>query len=141
MRVASHDGVVAVEFKPKWLAQSPTAPKGARRCRTCALRALRKLQGQDAVEEGGGLCPLVLVQGDEREIRRLVERVLDCGLSERVRERMVDWVLKSELMRRLRDVQVEMDPKGVLVEGKGGKELGTAMSLRDATLFLKVSLP
>jgi inositol-pentakisphosphate 2-kinase len=28
-----------VQFKPKWLAQSPSAPENARRCRTCALRA------------------------------------------------------------------------------------------------------
>ena len=30
-----------VEFKPKWVVQSPSGPKRARRCRTCALRARR----------------------------------------------------------------------------------------------------
>lgn len=33
---------VVLEFKPKWLAQSPNAPKNAKRCRTCALSMLRK---------------------------------------------------------------------------------------------------
>ena len=33
---------LVLEFKPKWLAQSPTAPPAAKRCRTCALRARQK---------------------------------------------------------------------------------------------------
>lgn len=32
------------EFKPKWLVQSPSAPRDARRCRTCALRLRRSHQ-------------------------------------------------------------------------------------------------
>ncbi|KAI5305046.1 surf-like protein [Ascosphaera pollenicola] len=30
-----------LEFKPKWLVQSPSAPEDAKRCRTCALREMR----------------------------------------------------------------------------------------------------
>lgn len=30
------------DFKPKWLTQSPSAPKGSTRCRTCALQAKHK---------------------------------------------------------------------------------------------------
>ncbi len=32
-------GTTTIQFKPKWLVQSRTAPVGARRCRTCALSA------------------------------------------------------------------------------------------------------
>ena len=32
-----------VEFKPKWLLQSPSAPPKSKRCRTCALKAMRQV--------------------------------------------------------------------------------------------------
>ncbi|KAJ5984313.1 hypothetical protein N7481_006412 [Penicillium waksmanii] len=34
-------GATLAEFKPKWLLQSPSAPVGAERCRTCALREMK----------------------------------------------------------------------------------------------------
>ena len=42
------EGLWALEFKPKWLAQSPSAPKEAKRCRTCALRARRAVEAKEA---------------------------------------------------------------------------------------------
>ncbi|KAL2124325.1 hypothetical protein VTJ04DRAFT_690 [Mycothermus thermophilus] len=41
MRQAS-PGVLTLEFKPKWLSQSPTAPESATRCRTCARELLKR---------------------------------------------------------------------------------------------------
>ena len=32
-----------VEFKPKWLLQSPSAPPRSSKCRTCALKAMRQV--------------------------------------------------------------------------------------------------
>src|SRR5438046_1549160 len=37
-----HERERFLEFKPKWLMQSPSAPAAARRCRTCALREMRR---------------------------------------------------------------------------------------------------
>lgn len=54
-------------FKPKWLAQSPTAPPNARRCRTCALAARR---GTDAERL---ICPLALYGGNEDMVRAQIE--------------------------------------------------------------------
>lgn len=53
--------VVTIQFKPKWLAQSPTAPPGARRCRTCALSASLASQGPAQSGRRAKPCPLVLV--------------------------------------------------------------------------------
>jgi len=54
-------------FKPKWLAQSPTAPVNARRCRTCALAARRE------TDVARLLCPLALYSGDPDLIRQQIE--------------------------------------------------------------------
>jgi hypothetical protein len=54
-------------FKPKWLAQSPTAPANARRCRTCALAARR----ETAVDRL--ICPLALFSGDKTIVRQQIE--------------------------------------------------------------------
>lgn len=57
---------VLLELKPKWLLQSPNAPAGAVRCRTCALRALRNFgNGRgETVPKGLDLCPLSLIEQD-----------------------------------------------------------------------------
>ncbi|KAL2271586.1 hypothetical protein VTJ83DRAFT_957 [Remersonia thermophila] len=39
-------GDLTLEFKPKWLVQSPTAPPTATRCRNCAREVLKKCQRQ-----------------------------------------------------------------------------------------------
>ncbi|KAK0722464.1 inositol-pentakisphosphate 2-kinase [Lasiosphaeria miniovina] len=41
MRKKSHSDLI-VEFKPKWLSQSPNAPVSATRCRNCAREAYRR---------------------------------------------------------------------------------------------------
>ena len=85
-----------VEFKPKWVVQSPSAPKRARRCRTCALRARRTAglgkpspcppgptpgptSGPTLGPTGGspgnpddGFCPLDLASGDPQRVQRAV---------------------------------------------------------------------
>lgn len=71
-----------VEFKPKWLVQSPSAPVGSRRCRTCALRAMkgRGLQrsAQGSGEKGGAVefCPLNLVSLDRGRVAVAVNEIL-----------------------------------------------------------------
>ena len=36
------DKHASCDFKPKWLTQSPSAPEGSKRCRTCAMQAKHK---------------------------------------------------------------------------------------------------
>ena len=98
----SSDGLWALEMKPKWLAQSPSAPAGATRCRNCALRMLRASERQQSSEGFGSpangvhspistqtsppkpsensageipkraWCPLRLVHGDIAAIRQVL---------------------------------------------------------------------
>ncbi|KAK8231196.1 inositol-pentakisphosphate 2-kinase [Phyllosticta paracitricarpa] len=68
---------VTLEFKPKWLWQSPTAPPNATRCRTCALRAQRKSKGEKESKTHGVLCPLVISTGEPDYIRDVVTQLVD----------------------------------------------------------------
>lgn len=56
-----YDGTM-VEFKPKWLAQSPSAPPGSIRCRNCARRAERAqknlAKAEDETTSAPSFCPL-----------------------------------------------------------------------------------
>lgn len=69
---------VLLELKPKWLLQSPDAPSGATRCRTCALRAQRladKAKG-GLTPESQGFCPLSLIYGTVEERYRSAQDVV-----------------------------------------------------------------
>ncbi len=146
MTCGNEDDCTSVEFKPKWLAQSPSAPAGAKRCRTCAFCAMKSSKIGDA-GEGEGMrlrfCPLSLVSGDRGRVTTAVDMIL--GLSRsgpgdhgHVREALIEFLLESSLLRRLKDLQIELDPIGVLAADVSGRPFLTAMTLRDCTLFLKV---
>lgn len=126
------------EFKPKWLAQSPSAPPKSKRCRTCALRAMKK-------GARPGLCPLDLM--DKERIVTAVCRIM--GLDPRRRQdhsssqmemlgRIRDFLVKNPLLRRLRQLQIDKDPNGVLKANVASPDFLAAMTLRDCTLYLKV---
>jgi hypothetical protein len=61
--------VTTIEIKPKWLLQSPNAPRGAYLCRTCALHASRKSR---KAYKGPWICPLALVAGNTAAIEPYV---------------------------------------------------------------------
>lgn len=146
-----------IEFKPKWVLQSRSAPEGWRRCRTCALR-LSKAQKH-------GFCPLDLASGDEARVRRAVayivpERqpknlVLAAGMSWAdtqgvIVERLVRYVVEGEMMGELKRLHAELDPYGpVAVSAMAGarererevrERFVSAMTVRDLTVFLRVDL-
>ncbi|KAA8914813.1 inositol-pentakisphosphate 2-kinase [Sphaerosporella brunnea] len=135
---------VLVEFKPKWVVQSPSAPQDARRCRTCALR-LKK-------DGGRGFCPLDLASGEAARIRRAVDyllpqkppkgfelRELTWELEKtKLEEKVVDFLMNSELMPTLAGLQTRLDPQGPLGEMKKG--FLDAMTVRDLTVFLRVDM-
>jgi len=66
-----------LELKPKWLLQSPDAPEDAVRCRTCALRARRKMLKSihAATFNSAEYCPLGLLSHDALERRRVFQAV------------------------------------------------------------------
>ena len=147
MTCAPTDSHASIEFKPKWLAQSPSAPAGSIRCRTCALRAMKS-----AVRKSGpktpeslklGFCPLGLVSEDRDKVVITADILLGlCNLhvndNDGLRKRLVEYLQKSPLLRRLKNLQVEKDPTGVLEADLSHRNFLTAMTIRDCTLFLKV---
>lgn len=76
--MSSPPGYQLVEFKPKWLTQSPTAPPDATRCRTCALRARRKAFHHKTPESQvkSGYCPLDLVSSNQEDVQRAARSIL-----------------------------------------------------------------
>ena len=134
----SDDSSTFFEFKPKWLTQSPSAPLESKRCRTCALRAMKK--GSKA-----GLCPLNLMDKDKIAIAVCgimglnPSQLQDYSGPERdMLGRIQDFLLKDPLLRRLRQFQVDKDPIGVLKANLNSQDFLAAMTLRDCTLYLKV---
>ena len=137
------------EFKPKWLVQSPSAPADAVRCRTCALRHLRRSQSHSAstAEANGDFCPLGLVSKDKLVVATTAERITGLDPHTRpmsfqediMRRRLVDFIYNNSLLRSLRDLQSNLDSNGVL-EGDDSDAFSTAMTLRDCTLFIKVRM-
>lgn len=140
------------EFKPKWLAQSPTAPPDSKRCRTCALRAMKKGSKQ-------GLCPLHLLNEDNvttavcrimrldpphphpQQQQQQEETDYGGGSSEEMevlRGRIRDFFLTDPLLSRLRNLQMDSDPVGVLNAAADDPGVRAAMTLRDCTLFIRV---
>lgn len=148
MTCASTSQHISIEFKPKWLVQSPSAPAGSVRCRTCALRAMKssihKPSMHSAKQLKLGFCPLNLVSDDKMKVAAAASIVLElCRPEERdnelIRGALVDFLYKSPLLRKLRDLQIMNDSVGVLKAELSQRDFLTAMTIRDCTLFLKVS--
>lgn len=149
MSADSSKGEVLLEFKPKWLAQSPTAPVQAKRCRTCALKAWRRAQKQ--VNAGAGdvpWCPLALV-GRPKQVAEVIGALMlaESGNAkiEVLRGRLEEFLVAREgagLLQKLKHLQEAGDPFGILDANRTdpwSKEFLTAMTLRDCTLFLRIS--
>ncbi|KAI4108243.1 MAG: hypothetical protein L6R37_001116 [Teloschistes peruensis] len=133
------------EFKPKWLTQSPSAPPDAKRCRTCALRAMRHAEEGTIPESNGtskDFCPLSLVDDDQHVLSTSLGPILGkcrgapIDIAEFERQ-LLPYFHKLPLMRLLRDLQIEKDPKGIFDTDPSSLDFMTAMALRDCTFFLK----
>ncbi|KAF3915360.1 hypothetical protein AA313_de0206267 [Arthrobotrys entomopaga] len=81
--------LLTVEFKPKYLVQSPDAPKDWKLCRTCALRSMRSRSvserstasaNSERGDEGQYIapvyCPLDLVSTDHDRVMTAVEAII-----------------------------------------------------------------
>lgn len=146
-RSIQNSAYTCLEFKPKWLSQSPSAPIGARRCRTCALGAKKAWTSS----RGDGLdghriasfCPLGLVSGSKSVLTDTVASLVKQQCPEVKAEidlcgRVVDFLQQSRLLHHLQAIQMEKDPVGVLLANLSSSDFLTAMTVRDCSLFLKV---
>ncbi|KAI1460711.1 hypothetical protein F4805DRAFT_372893 [Annulohypoxylon moriforme] len=134
----------ALEFKPKWLAQSPMAPSDATRCRTCAREALRiaKLRKKGfRVVPPTPVCPLGLLHPDRAVVMCTIERLAPLPLwTERDRERLADAFRESGVLERLRDLQEEGDSGDALFTRPYDARFGLSMTLRDCSCFVRVPI-
>ncbi|TKA24346.1 hypothetical protein B0A50_06816 [Salinomyces thailandicus] len=122
-----------VQLKPKWLAQSPTAPRDAKRCRTCALRAQRAARGVRTATDAQESCPLALVSENVEDRRQAAAAATQD-------KTLQVYIVRDALplFKTLREKQQEFDARGVLddVDDAATADVCKAMTLRDCTLFL-----
>jgi inositol-pentakisphosphate 2-kinase len=146
MSPATTEGEVLVEFKPKWLVQSRSAPRGWKRCRTCALRAqknaIRREKGQ---REEAGPCPLDLASLDQARVERAVSLIatakhVDDGQNlDRLRKRLTSFLLSSTIIPKLKELQGSLDTEGVLAADVTSWDFLIATTIRDCSIYVKVS--
>lgn len=155
---------ITFEIKPKWLAQSPTAPPDAIRCRTCALQFSR---GKGIPDDY--ICPLRLssegspANGEIIHIRRWATNALslqlkndtNASLSQGVTldaliDRVVVYFTTGDgrtLLLHLKKLQATLDSEGILQRYARPRDdfnfvydLRLAMTLRDCSLFVVVPI-
>ena len=127
-----------VEFKPKWLVQSPTAPKDATNCRTCALNASRRKGGEHEGRGDSGFCPFDLLVGPEEDdvLRQALENIwpAEDGIEQFVaafREKVQPALQHLQMLERQHSSVGLQD-----FRNPTGRYFGVAMALRDCTVFL-----
>ena len=136
----------SVGFKPKWLVQSPSAPNKANRCRTCALQAMRASQKAGKESEGhvfvkAGPCPLDLVSEVEGNVYAAIDAIISGSVASlpiasiNLADRIARALKTSSLLQRLKQLQLRLDPYGVLAADPTNPKFLTAMALRDCTVF------
>lgn len=133
---ASQSGEISLhEIKPKWLHQSPRAPEGAEQCRNCAREVQRQVKDQT---RHAIFCPLNLVKAadfpGDRDVAGDIRRSL--GLSEAESDALQAWLRGSSLLQRLRAAQWDNDHEPEVADAE---RYSLAMTLRDCSLFLKIS--
>lgn len=135
-----------VEFKPKWLCQSPSAPKGSKRCRQCARTAhanAQKVCAGERLQET--FCPLDLISKDPNDLLNVARLIVspsgrESSLSEKSNvSRFATWLDKNLLLERLRQYQSWFDEEGPLVSNVLDINFLTSMTLRDCTVFVRFS--
>jgi inositol-pentakisphosphate 2-kinase len=133
-----HFGEEVIEFKPKWLLQSPSAPANSKRCRQCARQAqtdAAHVQHNSTTPTSTNFCPLDLVSENPEEVRLAVRKIESNPAKAR---RLTKWLQSTPLLSQLRDVQATMDPKGVFKADLRSEKFCLAMTLRDCTVFLRL---
>ncbi|OAR00774.1 hypothetical protein LLEC1_07321 [Akanthomyces lecanii] len=134
---------VLVEFKPKWLSQSRSAPARAVRCRQCALELQRKLTkpvtGTGPFAPERKPCPLALVAEEPPPPAvsspfRIAPQLIDSPEREHL-QTSLEHILHGPFLDDLRALQIELDTTGPLRATPKDDNFGIAMTIRDCTCF------
>lgn len=137
MTTAGDPGAMLAELKPKWLIQSPSAPATALRCRTCALREMKnqraRRRGQN---EQRSFCPLDLVSDRFENVLRATGRIKGC----KDRTRLARILYRNPTLLKLQSHQKARRDVGLHGPPPQSREMSLAMTLRDCTMFVKVSI-
>lgn len=133
---------ILVEFKPKWLSPSRSAPARAVRCRQCALELQRMLSractdaGQFAPERKP--CPLALVDEEApppvTSPFRIAPQLVDAPEREHL-QTSLEHILHDPFLDDLRAQQEELDTTGPLLAKPEDEKFAIAMTIRDCTCF------
>ncbi|PSS17066.1 hypothetical protein M430DRAFT_59443 [Amorphotheca resinae ATCC 22711] len=138
MTSSGESGEEIIEFKPKWLCQSPSAPANSKRCRQCAraarTNARRARTGEHLMPL---LCPLDLVSKSPSDLELVSSRLLAPDKDPAIIRRFARWLETNTLLQQLRTYQEMLDQKGVLVGDVDDENFLVAMTLRDCTVFVR----
>ncbi|KAK0661256.1 inositol-pentakisphosphate 2-kinase [Cercophora samala] len=122
-----------VEFKPKWLSPSPSQRT---RCRNCAREAYRDHldPSHHKAHRLGILCPLdfVACQSNPGSLDNVLKHIAPTSASPTQRDQLTNWLKTNGLLPLLQQAQAKYDPSL-------GVNLELAMTLRDCSLFLRIS--
>ncbi|KIW41252.1 uncharacterized protein PV06_06825 [Exophiala oligosperma] len=134
-----------IEFKPKWLVQSPSAPGNAKTCRTCALNAMRRSSNESHQGRGdSGFCPLDLLEQGGDELDRALTKIWPSDLDQdglpgfvaQFKERVQPALYHlRRLQREHGAVGIDDFRKRSVAEAET-ENLGVAMALRDCSCFV-----
>ncbi|KAG4303806.1 hypothetical protein PORY_002804 [Pneumocystis oryctolagi] len=92
-----------IEFKPKWLIQSISAPIGWKSCRTCALRRLRGNFSRNGIR----YCPLDLASENQIRIQKSLRAILmeNNIYNQNMEINLTLYFQKSQLIKHLKYLQ------------------------------------
>ncbi|KAK4190056.1 inositol pentakisphosphate 2-kinase [Podospora australis] len=137
-------GDLSLEFKPKWLSPSPSAPPSSLRCRNCAREALRNsLHPSHHKSHHAKIpCPLDLLHcsHSSASLSNMMSYISPPPPLNTVSklDALTAWLQSNTLLPQLRQAQIAHDKTGPLGEGINGEELQLAMTLRDCSCFLRI---
>lgn len=133
--MTADDSSILAELKPKWLNQSPSAPETAHRCRTCALREMKNHAAFVGVKEQRSFCPLDLVSERYENVLRATGLIRGCT----DRSRLAHILFRNPTLLRLQSLQKTEREVGLLGPLAQSRDMSLAMTLRDCTMFVRVS--
>ena len=138
---ADSTDTLLIEFKPKWLLQSPSAPKDAVRCRQCALNLqtfVEKPECSQAYSPTTTLCPIALVQDAPWPANSPFRIAPHLALESKSRDYYAEILRRTidhEIIRTLMYQQGLLDQGGPLKASADDPKFPLAMTLRDCTCF------
>lgn len=125
------------EMKPKWLVQSPSAPRNAKRCRQCAHVARKNAKRSKCGESLlSTFCPLDLVSKNPLDRARAAALLVDTRYPYRIAQ-LARWLQQTDILVRLADLQRTLDPLGLLRPTRNDEDMCVAMTLRDCSVFVR----